>query len=317
MVVDTAVAMGQRNEQAFFRTQVRDHLIAALETLHLMRCEVTLENAYHLLLNNGEVTRVVDQLKRLSDPAGHRLAVHFEEQYLKQPEEQLGGVKGSISNYLSGFMAPELNEVFFRDSTFTFDDLDRGKIICLALPQKFAVQRRYLSTFLKQLFYFHALSRYDHPVNERTGHNLLVLWADEAQHFVTDSEDGLSDYNAIDRIREARATVVMSTQSLSSFLPPLKREKAEVLWLNLRIQYLRAAQAGELRREEVTVWLGQDIPNLKPDCEERKDPDLFYSSILADAAAATDKLADPMRAVLGSVGISLEPLDSQAVIDAW
>jgi YHS domain-containing protein len=38
--------------------------------------------------------------------------------------------------------------------------------------------------------------------------NLLTLWADEAQRFVTASEDGMSDYNCIDVIREARATVV-------------------------------------------------------------------------------------------------------------
>jgi hypothetical protein len=78
------------------------------------------------------------------------------------------------------------------------------------------------------------LSRYDRTAAERVGHNLLVLWADEAQHFVTDSEEGLSDYNAIDRIREANATVVMATQSITSLIPPLGRDKAEVVRLNLR-----------------------------------------------------------------------------------
>ena len=234
IIVDTGVAMGHRNDQSFFRTQVRDQIAAALETLHLLECEVTLENAYHLLMNAGEVTRAVSDLRRLGTPVAERLATHFEEHYLKQPPEQLGGVQGSISNYLSGYLDPSLGEVFFRDSTFSFADLDRGKIICLALPQKFAVQRRYICTHLKQLFYFHALSRFDRPAAERARHNLLVLWADESQHFVTDSEDGLSDYNAIDRIREARATVVLSTQSINSFLPPLHRDKAEVLRLNLR-----------------------------------------------------------------------------------
>jgi len=38
--------------------------------------------------------------------------------------------------------------------------------------------------------------------------NLLILWADEAQRFVTASEDGMSDYNSVDVLREANATLV-------------------------------------------------------------------------------------------------------------
>ena len=258
MVVDTGVAMGQRQDQSFFRTQARDQIAAALEALHLNRCEVTLENAYHLLLDVGELTRVVGELRKLLTPEALRLAHHFEEHYLKQPSEQLGGVQGSVANYLSGFLADPVAEVFFRDSTFSFDDLDRGKIICLALPQKYAVQRRYLCTFLKQLFYFHALSRYDRSATERAAHNLLVLWADEAQHFVTDSEEGLSDYNAIDRIREANATVVMATQSINSFLPPLSRDKAEVLRLNLRNRLVFQA-ATEADAQDAADFLGKRL----------------------------------------------------------
>ena len=37
------------------------------------------------------------------------------------------------------------------------------------------------------------------------------LWADEAQRFMTASEDGTSDYNCVDVIREAGATVVAAT----------------------------------------------------------------------------------------------------------
>jgi type IV secretory pathway TraG/TraD family ATPase VirD4 len=112
--------------------------------------------------------------------------------------------------------------------------LDRGKIICVAMPQKFQMERRYINTFLKMLFYTHALRRFDKPADERRRDNLLILWADEAQRFVTASEDGMSDYNCIDVIREARATVVAAAQSSTSFIPPLGREKARVFTLNLR-----------------------------------------------------------------------------------
>jgi hypothetical protein len=91
-----------------------------------------------------------------------------------------------------------------------------------------------VNTFLKLLFYAHALRRFDKPAEERRNDNLLILWADEAQRFVTASEEGMSDYNCVDVIREAQATIVAAAQSSSSFIPPLGREKARVFTLNLR-----------------------------------------------------------------------------------
>ncbi len=44
----------------------------------------------------------------------------------------------------------------------------------------------------------------------------------------------MSDYNCIDVIREAQATVVAAAQSSTSFIPPLGREKGRVFTLNLR-----------------------------------------------------------------------------------
>jgi hypothetical protein len=49
-----------------------------------------------------------------------------------------------------------------------------------------------VNTFLKMLFDTHALWRFDTPKEERKRDNLIVLWADEAQRFVTALEDGMS-----------------------------------------------------------------------------------------------------------------------------
>jgi hypothetical protein len=136
-------------------------------------------------------------------------------------------VKETIANYLHAFITPEIAQIFCPGTdTFDFADIDRSKIICVAMPQKFQMERRYVNTFLKMLFYTHALRRFDKPAEERRRDNLLILWADEAQHFVSASEDGMSDYNCIDVIREAHATVVAAAQSSTSFIPPLGREKA-------------------------------------------------------------------------------------------
>jgi hypothetical protein len=57
---------------------------------------------------------------------------------------------------------------------------------------------------------------------------------DEAQETVLVSEDGISDFNVVDKIRGARATTINSTQSPTSYIPPMgSRERAEVFLLNL------------------------------------------------------------------------------------
>jgi hypothetical protein len=84
----------------------------------------------------------------------------------------------------------------------------------------------------KMLFYTHVLRRFDKTKDERTDDNLLILWADEAQRFVTAADDGMSDFNSVDVIREARATLVAAAQSSTSFIPPLGNDKAKVLTLN-------------------------------------------------------------------------------------
>ncbi len=235
-VVDTAASLGQAGDKAFFKNQAQTHIAAALETLREIGADVTLENAYHLLLDQSDLDEAMTDLASSHQTMRRReLAEHFTNRFLSQPPEQIGGVKETIANYLQPFITPEIAQVFCAaGNSFDFADLDRGKIVCVAMPQKFQMERRYINTFLKMLFYTHALRRFDKPADERQRDNLLILWADEAQRFVTASEDGMSDYNCIDVIREARATVVAAAQSSTSFIPPLGREKARVFTLNLR-----------------------------------------------------------------------------------
>jgi type IV secretory pathway TraG/TraD family ATPase VirD4 len=158
---------------------------------------------------------------------------------------------------LQVFITPDFAQVFCPGAnTFNFADMDHGKIICVAMPQKFQVERRYVNTFLKMLFYTHALRRFDKPARARRDDNLLILWADEAQRFVSASEEGMSDYNCIDVIREAQATVVAAAQSSTSFVPPLGREKARVFTLNLRNRLIFRA-ADEEGAVESADFLGK------------------------------------------------------------
>jgi type IV secretory pathway TraG/TraD family ATPase VirD4 len=142
------------------------------------------------------------------------------------------------------------------ESTFDFAAIDSGKIILTTMPQKFQTERRYVNTFLKLLYYNHALRRFDQTKSARAKNNLLILWADEAQRFMTASEDGTSDYNCVDVIREAGATVVAAAQSTTSLVPPLGNDKAKVLTLNLRNRLIFRA-ADEADAVQAADFLGK------------------------------------------------------------
>jgi hypothetical protein len=235
-VVDTATSLGQGGDKGFFKSQAQTHIAHALELLFELSQPVTLTGAFTLLSDKVKLKEELQNLNDLFDvPRRKELHDHFINRYINQPEEQMGGVRETIGNYLQYFLTPEVAEVFCaRESTFKYSAIDEGKIILVTMPQKFQTERRYVNTFLKLLFYNHALRRFDKSKVERAKNNLLILWADEAQRFMTASEDGTSDYNCVDVIREAGATIVAAAQSTTSLIPPLGNDKSKVLTLNLR-----------------------------------------------------------------------------------
>ena len=257
-VVDTVTSLGQRSDQSFFKNQAQTHIGLALELLSRMEMEVSLQNIRNFLLEDKVMDAVLNELKTDFPTARDlQLQEHFEHRYRGQPAEQMGGVKETIANYLQFFLTPDISQIFCaNENSFEFKDIDRGKIICVAMPQKYQMERRYINTFLKMLFYSHALRRFDRSKDERARDNLIILWADEAQRFVTASEDGMSDFNCVDVMREAKATLVAAAQSSTSFIPPLGEEKAQVLTLNLRNRMIFKA-ADEAGAVESADFLGQ------------------------------------------------------------
>ena len=80
------------------------------------------------------------------------------------------------------------------------------------MPQKFQTERRYVKRSETTLLQPRPAPVRQIEVRTRED-NLLILWADEAQRFMTASEDGTSDYNCVDVIREAGATIVAAAQA--------------------------------------------------------------------------------------------------------
>ena len=200
-VVDTATSLGQSGDKGFFKNQAQTHIAHALELLAELQRPVTLAGALEVLSSKPKLDEELEFLRKLplQTPRRYALNYHFKNRFLDQPAEQLGGVRETIGNYLQYFLTPEVAEIFcVEKSTFNFSEIDQGKIILVTMPQKFQTERRYVNTFLKLLFYNHALRRFDQYKTQRGENNLLILWADEAQRFMTASEDGTSDYNCVD-----------------------------------------------------------------------------------------------------------------------
>jgi type IV secretion system coupling TraD/TrwB family protein len=236
-IVDTAASLsGGGQDKGFFKIQAQAHIGRGIQLMRLLKMAPTMHHLLEMLQYQQVLKAMLRQLEPLKNQSNLDASdcyEHFQNGYLRQPGEQLGGVISTIYNYLNYFTNPDIVEVFgAAENTFELSALDQGAIVCISLPQKYQTERRYITTLMKMLFYTHALRRYDpRPPGKRTIHddNLLICWQDEAQRFITESDGN------VDVIRQARTTVVLAAQSKLSFLPALgSREKADVTLLNLR-----------------------------------------------------------------------------------
>lgn len=235
VIVDTAASLtGGRGNNPFFPIKAQLAIQTGFEILRHLDNYVTIPNLHALLLNPQDTLDTIKELTARPDQRSKDLLAAFRDGYLRQPPEQLGGVQGTLSTYLEYFLNPEISEVFCaNEPTFSVDQIDRGNIVCLALPQKFQSERLYINTILKLSYYFHALSRFDKTSGEREKDNLIILFADEGQEIITGAESAFADHRASGVIREAKATIVLATQAYTSILGALDKRYADVLMLNL------------------------------------------------------------------------------------
>jgi hypothetical protein len=235
-IVETAANLNAGSEdKGFFKTQAHKQISQAIQLMRLLELTPSLQHVNEILQSEPMLKAALQRLEPLvqaGDDAARQCRDHFLN-FMRQPAEQLGGVRATVDNYLGYFSHPDIVQVFGAEqNTFDFTAIDQGAIICLSMPQKFQTERRYVTTLLKLLFYTHALRRFDPraPGCRRLDQdNLLICWQDEAQRFITESDGN------VDVIRQTHTTTVMAAQSKTSFLPALQtRQKAEVTLLNLR-----------------------------------------------------------------------------------
>ena len=253
ILVDTAAALNPKDEKSFFKVKGAGHISRALELLSDIGQAPTPTNAYALLTSAIKLRAALDKLTEV-DPSARRiqLAEIFEQTYLNhEAKEQRAGEIGTSQNYLEYLGTPEIAEIFSSNEpdTCSMLDLDKGKILCIDVPEDYTTERKYIFTVMKLLLYRHALRRYSLPQWQRYALNQLVYVGDEFQTAITASYDGTSDFNVVDRLRDCWLMLVISAQAFESLIPPQTKEQADVLALNLKnlIMYRAASETDALR----------------------------------------------------------------------
>ncbi len=253
ILVDTAAALNPKDERSFFKIKGAAHIGRALELLSDLQRPPTPTNAYMLLTSEKELKAALDALTELEpNPRRVHLAEVLEQSYLKhEAKEQRAGEVGTSQNYLEYLGTPEIADVFSSNDpdTCSILDVDKGKILCIDVPEDYSVERKYIFTVIKLLLYRHALRRYALPDYRRYALNQLIYCGDEFSTAITASYDGTSDYNVVDKLRDCWLMLLISAQAFESLIPPQTREQADVLLLNLKnlVMYRAASETDALR----------------------------------------------------------------------
>ncbi len=243
MLVDTATAAGQRGGQTFFKEVARDAITHAMQALDLVGENVTLDNVHNVICISADTAWLVTRLKELPRETG-KIELEYFKDFAAQPPEQRGGAVSTVANFLRPYTVPDIAQVFGSlDPTFSLNDLDEGRLVCLSIPQIYQVERRYLNLLCKQLFFLHAFRRFDLPEVELRRKNVIALVLDEGQKTTLVSEDGFADHTTVDELREAGVCLISATQTPLSLYAAFETErKADVFMANLRTQiHFRAA----------------------------------------------------------------------------
>lgn len=245
-IVDIAASVTEGSQHAFFRPMAQISIANAFELLEEVGEIVTITKAYQLLTNPKLAAKAIKRFQNDEATTQQKQLVDFfESTFTKtQAHEQTEATIGTVKTYLSFFLDTDVAAVFSSEqpNTFSFTELDKGTIISVTMPQRFVTERRYIQTYLKTLFYYHALRRFDLTPEEQNRRNTLFLVADEYQDLITSSEDGISDHKVIDRIRAAGVGIIAAMQSEVSADPAINERKRRVLTLNMRTRFIfRAA----------------------------------------------------------------------------
>jgi len=239
LLADSMAAMTRGSDNPFFQQQGPDFFAQGMELLDQLGEKVTIASVGALFADTELLdSKVVELEERTMDnPDPRRIALlrGLRSGLLDlQSDGQRDGILGSVRNLVARYLTPGIKEVFASDEqdTFSIEDVDKGKIIVVSISQEFTGERKAVFTLLKLTAYRHGKRRFDDPEKIKDL-NMVTLFFDEFQNYVTSSDDGETDFSAIDQLRSAKMPIIAGTQSTTSLIPAFgSKEKAKTFLLN-------------------------------------------------------------------------------------
>ena len=203
-----------------------------LEALRLTNAPCTIPNIARLSKDINLREGVINDLATSEQREARELAEDLRQSFSKPPET-LASILAFTDNFLSPFLNPLISETFCAEQpTFSFNDLDAGKLVCISIPPAFQAERVFINTFLKFGTYMHLQMRFQ-AMDKIQEKPMIFLFADEAQEIVTSAESAFADFRQLATIREAKGSVVMCTQTYEALSSALGNDRADVLVGNL------------------------------------------------------------------------------------
>ena len=224
-----------------------------LEALRFSGAPVTIPNVAHLAKDIRARDILINELSESQQGMG--IADDLRNDFSK-PEETLASILAFCDNYLAPFLNPWIAEVFCAERpTFSFDQLDDGKLVCISIPPSFQAERIYINTFLKFGAYMHLQMRFQ-QIEAIEDKNMIFIFADEGQEVVTAAESAFADHRQLATIREAKGCFVLATQTFEALATTLGPERANVLVSNLVTHFIFKAATNE-----TSEWAANSIGN--------------------------------------------------------
>lgn len=264
MLVDAGKALsGESGGSSFWADTAEQVFANTFELLDRLDLPTTIPELYYTITQQDVLSERTTQLATMDDldEVGERAVRYLDKTFLSaESKDQLEGTLGTLNQYMGFFMEPDISKVFCSDNpNVNIMDMDYGKVIASAIPQRFVKARKYIHTMLKSLAYNHGMMRFDaDAIKPGTIKDLnrILLIMDEAQDVITASDTGMGDHTVADRIGGAKVTLIFAMQSAHSPDPKIGKEKRENLVNHFSSRFY--FQLGnEEEAMEVSKYLGQ------------------------------------------------------------
>jgi hypothetical protein len=213
-MADALGSFDKLSDNSFFDSRARLAIKNGMHICRLGKQPITFTAVRDFVLNKKKQAAILELLSSNHQQQAKEVRSWFMDTLLTENRETLGNILSTVDGYLSHFIHPEIEEVFWSDDpNLSLDEMEQGKVFLINVTRKFDTERALINTVVKNIFYDIGLSRFE---RSSTKHNLLVGIFDEYQNHLSATKNGTDDAQTLDKLRAANVIILAATQLKSS-----------------------------------------------------------------------------------------------------